>query len=407
MGLDSEPDDALIAAAEAAASWAHARRAKWTNAPLPVPEPGSGFEDIEFEFEPQPAPVATPPKAPPPPVASPPAPVAAAPPLAPPPVAQAPPVVVLPPAVPPRRIASEDFVLPEHVVPASPPPVPPPAAPAQAPAPPASARIAEKVRGLGEPLRQWLPRIAAVAALGAIVFAGVRYLPGVLASFTARKAAVEAPAQKPSGPPPAARKTTGALSVKSTPGGAQVLVDGKPRGVTPLALNDISPGRHDVVLRSAEGTVRRSVTVTANNTATIEEAIFSGWVSVLSPIEVEIVENGRVLRPDDRSQIMLPPGVHDLRFSNKTLGYDATRQIEVKPGEATTIRVTPEPCLVTVTTNEPAEVLIDGKRIGDAPLLGVGVPLGTHELVVHRLAGGERRYTVTLGTAPYTLHVDF
>ena len=402
MGLDPEPDDALIAAAEAAASWAHARRAKWTKEPLPAPESASAFEEIEFEFEPPPTPVA-PPVAPPPPVASAPPPVAPAPP----PVAPAPPVVVPLPVAAPRPIASEDFVLPEHVVPPPPPPVPPPVAPGQTPAPAASARVAETVRGLGEPLRQWLPRIAAVAALGAVVFAGVRYVPSALSTFTEKKNEVEPPRPKPAGPPPAARKATGTLSVKSTPVGAQVLVDGKPRGVTPLALTEVSPGRHDVELRSAEGTVRRSVTVSANNTATIEEAIFSGWVSVLSPIEVEIVENGRVLRPDERSQIMLPPGVHDLRFANKTLGYDAVRQVEVKPGEATTIRLTLEPCRVTVTTSEPAEVLVDGTRLGDAPLMGVGVPVGTHELVVRRLAGGERRYTVTLGVAPYTLHVDF
>jgi len=207
-------------------------------------------------------------------------------------------------------------------------------------------------------------------------------------------------------PPAAAARKTGTLNVSSTPT-AQVILDGKARGVTPLTLSDVAPGRHEVVLRSQDGTVRRTVTVAANGAVNIEEAIFAGWVSVLSPFEVEVAENGRVLRPDDRSQIMLPPGAHDLRFANKTLGYATTQKVEVNPGEGTTIRLTPEPCRVTVTTNEPAEVSIDGNKIGDVPLLGVGVPLGTHEIVVRRLAGGERRYTVTLGTAPYTLRVDF
>jgi len=397
VGLDVDPDDALIAAAEAAASWAHARRAKWTKEPLRMPESASAFEEVEFEFEPQPEPMARPPA--PPPVAAKPPPVAAKPPTpAPPPPKPpppAPPAIEWPTAVEPEPIAAPVAV--------------PTPAPIRAEAPAKRAPTAGAARGLAEPLRKWLPRVAAVAGLGAVVFAGVKYVPSLIpASTTKPKPAEPGRTKAAAAPAPAAPvKRTGSLSVKSTPDGAQVILDGKPRGVTPLTLSDVSPGKHDVVLRSTEGTVRRSVTVAANGTANIEEAIFSGWISVLSPIEVEIAEGGRVLRPDERSQIMLPPGVHDLRFSNKTLGYDATRQIEVKPGEATTIRVTPEPCLVTVTTNEPAEVLIDGKRIGDAPLLGVGVPLGTHELVVHRLAGGERRYTVTLGTAPYTLHVDF
>jgi len=392
--LDADPDDALIAAAEAAASWAHARRAKWTKEPLRMPESASAFEEVEFEFEPQPAPVAPPPAplpaaAAPPPAVRPPTPV-------PPPRPQPPPPVIeWPTAAEPEPLAAPVAV--------------PPPTPIRAEAPAKRARAAEAARGLAEPLKKWLPRVAAVAGLGAVVVAGVKYVPSLIPASTTKPKPAEPTRSKPAAgtaASPVARKPTGTLSVTSTPA-ALVLVDGKPRGTTPLTLSDVAPGKHDVVLRSDAGTVRRSVTVAANGTASIEEAIFSGWISVLSPFEVEIAEGGRVLRPDERSQIMLPPGVHDLRFSNKALGYDATRQVEVKPGEAVTIRLTPEPCLVTVTTNEPAEVLIDGKRIGDAPLLGVGVPLGTHELVVHRLAGGERRYTVTLGTAPYTLHVDF
>ena len=396
MGLEPDPDDSLIAAAEAAASWAHARRAKWTKEPLRVPESASTFSEIEFEFEQESAVVSPPPVAPQPPVAPKP------PPVVPPPPPAAPTPSVARPLVFewPTAVEAEPIAAP---VPA---PVP---TPGRRETPAASARVAGAARGLAEPLRQWLPRIAAVAALGAAVFAGVRYLPGLISTGASKLKPAATARPKPAATPSAtvARKATGALNVKSTPIGAQVIVDGKPRGVTPLALNDVSPGHHEIVLRSDAGIVRRGVTVTANGTADIDEAIFSGWISVLSPIEVEIVENGRVLRPDERSQIMLPPGVHDLRFANKALGYDTVRQVEVKPGEATNIRLTPEPGKVTVTTSEPAEVWIDGNRIGDAPLMGVGVPLGTHELVVKRNAGGERRYTVTIGVAPYTLFVDF
>jgi hypothetical protein len=113
------------------------------------------------------------------------------------------------------------------------------------------------------------------------------------------------------------------------------------------------------------------------------------------------------MRPDDRNQIMLPPGAHTLRFVNRTLGYDESRRVEVKPGEGTPIRLTPEPSRLSITATEPAEVWLDGARIGDAPLTGVAVPLGTHEIIVRRAAGGERRFTVSIGVAPFQLHVDF
>ena len=35
------------------------------------------------------------------------------------------------------------------------------------------------------------------------------------------------------------------------------------------------------------------------------------------------------------------------------------------------------------------------------------VPLGSHEIVVKRAGGGDRRITATVTVNPYTLHVDF
>jgi hypothetical protein len=60
-----------------------------------------------------------------------------------------------------------------------------------------------------------------------------------------------------------------------------------------------------------------------------------------------------------------------------------------------------------VTASEPAEVLVDGVRAGDAPLADFPVDVGTREIVVRRAAGGERRVTVTITVKPYTLNVDF
>jgi hypothetical protein len=186
-----------------------------------------------------------------------------------------------------------------------------------------------------------------------------------------------------------------------------VLVDGKARGVTPLTLADLSPGRHEVSLESNAGTVRRSVTVIANETAEIDESIFSGWVAVYAPFEVAISENGRVLRPDERNQFLLPPGMHQIRLTNRRLAYDSVQQVEVKPGETIAVRLTPDPSTMTVTASEAAEVWLDGVRVGGTPLTALPVPLGTHDLVVKRAAGGERRFPITIGVNPFTLHVDF
>jgi hypothetical protein len=264
---------------------------------------------------------------------------------------------------------------------------------------------AEPTGAPGRPIVKWLV-VAAVAAsliVGAVV--AWSYLSNALPASTTRPAvADQSTGGRPSAP---ARKASGALRVSSTPAGAQVIVDGKARGVTPLTLPDLSAGRHTVELKSDAGTVRRTVTVGANETAAVEESIFSGWVTVYSPFEVVITEGGRVLRADDRNQVMLPPGTHELRLSNRALGYQAVRQVEVKPGESANVRVTPGPSSLTVTANEAAQVWVDGTRVGETPLNGTPVTLGTHEVVVKSTTGSERRFTVTIGVNPFTLNVDF
>jgi hypothetical protein len=251
---------------------------------------------------------------------------------------------------------------------------------------------------------------AAAVALGALAFVIVQYLSKPALVPPSRTMAVEPAAVRPSAAAAAAaagRKATGLLHVVSTPTGAKVVVDTRPRGVTPLTLTDLSPGRHEVVLESDAGTVHRTVRVAANETAEMNESIFSGWLVVYAPFEVAIFEGGRVLQPDGRNQIMLPSGNHELRMTNRALAFEMVRQVEVKPGEGTTLRLIPPASTLTVTASDAAEVWLDGARLGETPLNGAPIALGTHELVVRRMAGGERRYTVTIGANPFTLNVDF
>jgi hypothetical protein len=232
-------------------------------------------------------------------------------------------------------------------------------------------------------------------------------LPNVWNAVPASTVRTKAPEPVQASPTAATRKATGGLRVTSTPAGARVLVDGKPRGVTPLTLTDLIPGRHTVGVKSNAGSVERIVTVAANETADIDESIFPGWIAVYSPFDLTIIEGGRVLRPDERGQVMLPPGTHELRLGNKALTFEEVRQIDVKPGETTVVRLTPSPSTLTVTASEAAEVWLDGTRVGETPVDALPAPLGTHEVVVKRATGPERRFTITIGVSPFTLNVDF
>jgi hypothetical protein len=355
-----DPQDGLISAAHAAASWARARRASWTSAPL------------TGDAAPPPAPEAR---------------------------------FVLEPAAPETAFVLDSVAagLPLTAETAPVPIVPASSVPPILGNQPGATAAAPRTPVLSAPVRRWFARGAIAAALVGAVVVGGQYLWSAWLARPARTPSVE---PKPAGST-AARPPAGSLRVSSTPAGAQVVVDGKVRGVTPLDLTGLSPGRHDVTLQGDAGTIRRTVTVDADATATIDEAIFSGFVTVHSPFEVTVTEKGRVLRADDRQQIMLPAGAHELRLGNRALGYDVVRQVDVKPGDVTNLQLTPDPSTLTVTAAEAAEVWLDGTRLGETPLNAAAVPLGVHEIVVKRAAGGERRFTVTIGARPFTLNVDF
>jgi hypothetical protein len=201
-------------------------------------------------------------------------------------------------------------------------------------------------------------------------------------------------------------KRVGTLSVQSEPKGATVVLDGKERGATPITLDDLPVGAHALVLQSGAGTLKRTVTIAEDKTLEVKEAIFSGWLQLSSPIELQINDGKTSLRLDDRNQTLLKPGVHELRFSNKALGFVEVRKVEVKPGETLPVTIAPAPSLLSVTATEPSEVLIDGERVGATPLTDVPVAIGTRDVTV-RSATDVRRKTITVTVEPTVLDIDF
>ena len=320
------------------------------------------------------------------------------------------------------------------------------------PAPSMMLKAAAAAREWQEPIVSWLPRVGALAVLIAMVAGGVRYWPSLQAELTSGEVALE------TGPPgsqvlidgtlagttPFTAKVsrgrhtiefrsgemtrteelvvgarehlvervdwtttpTGALQVESDPAGARVLVDGVLRGKTPLTVEGLSVGNHDVVIENPEGSVRRSVTIADGKTAELNESIFSGTLAVFSPFEIEISEGTRQIRLDDRGRTTLPAGPHRLRFQNPAFGYDELRTVDIKPGETGTVNLMPQ-TTITISSTAPAEVTIDGARVGDAPIQNLKINLGTRIITLKTAAGDERRFSVTATAKPVQLDVDF
>jgi hypothetical protein len=194
----------------------------------------------------------------------------------------------------------------------------------------------------------------------------------------------------------------------SEPTGATVTVDGKNRGITPLTMDDLALGPHVLVFEHAAGTVRRSVKLKANETLTLNVSVYSGWLTLFAPVELQITEDGQQLTLDEHNRVMLSSGHHELQLVNRELGYRGTHIVEVQPGEMTVSTIVlPKTTLSVTSAPGTAEVWIDGVKTGDTPLVNAPVNLGTREVVLRSPTLGVRHLAVTATVKPSQVHVDF
>ena len=252
----------------------------------------------------------------------------------------------------------------------------------------------------GERRMPWKVVAAAVVILAGGGYAAFSMWP----VSTAKPAAVSAAA---TAAPAAATvaSTTGRVEIATEPAGARVLFDGKPAGVSPASVPDVSPGRHVVTVLAEAGTVKRTVKVEAGATARVEISIFSGFAAISAPIIVEVSEGGRNLGTSE-NHIMLTPGRHELRLTNKDLHYTTTETVDVEPGEVKEVKLDPKGA-ANINAQPWAEVWIDGTRVGDTPIANLELPLGSREIVFRNPQFGERKVmaTITAGS-PASISVD-
>jgi PEGA domain len=206
----------------------------------------------------------------------------------------------------------------------------------------------------------------------------------------------------------------GRLSVVTEPPGAKVSIDGHPHGVAPLVAADLTAEEHTVTVANDSGSSERKVIVTPGNTASVMFALSSktsgpvgGWLSVSSPFDVEVAENNDVIGASRASRIMLAAGRHDVVLTNRSLGYQEARKIEVIAGKTTTLRIEPPHVSISVNARPWADVLLDGASIGQTPIANLLVSVGSHELVFRNPQLGERTQTVLVtATGPNRIATD-
>jgi hypothetical protein len=172
----------------------------------------------------------------------------------------------------------------------------------------------------------------------------------------------------------AGSKTIDALSmakllISSTPPDCEVFVDGTPRGRTDaegkLALPDLSPGQHHVILkkpsyRDAEQTV---VLAAAQETSfTMKLELSAGFLTVQPNISGATIEVERLGKfTNSTSDLQCPPGKYTVTVSvprYKTI----TTTVDISPGVKTNLPVSlePDPAAVGQLLKEGRELYLQG-----------------------------------------------
>ncbi|HXD73828.1 MAG TPA: hypothetical protein VN628_08835 [Vicinamibacterales bacterium] len=253
---------------------------------------------------------------------------------------------------------------------------------------------------------RWLVRGAVLASIAALVYVAALNRGQLESRWDhVAEAAVTAANRPPmTRPQPVVLPAgIGRVTINSSTA-ATVTVDGTARGAAPVTL-DLPAGAHRMLLRSPDGSVDRAFRVTAGEITEVNEGIFPGWVALTTPIDVTLSEKGQPLKRDERGWAILAPGPHEIHLDNAALGVHEVRKVVVTPGDTTRMSFAPHTSTMSLTTNELADVWIDGTSYGQAPLVDQPIAIGVHDVRL-RSAAHERWLRVRATTQPVTVNVD-
>ena len=130
------------------------------------------------------------------------------------------------------------------------------------------------------------------------------------------------------------------MNITTDPAGARVLVDGEPRGTSPLSVTGLSAANHKVTVVSDGGTVRHGrllteagVTSSARRCAAQDRSgLGPDGCAVSAPFEVQAIERGDVIGSSASPRFMVRLARTKWTSSTSTLGYARTQTDRGEPG---------------------------------------------------------------------------
>lgn len=229
-------------------------------------------------------------------------------------------------------------------------------------------------------------------------------------------------AGRPISAPPAAAQ----VNVVTNDPGAPVMVDGQLAGVTPLDVS-ISPEVRSIRVGTSLPSVAKQEMVvgsTGQETNGLEtgrehggadsqpRAVLAppdraGGIRISTPIELEVFEGDRRLGSTATGIVPAAAGRHEVDLINSVVGFRSRQVVDVRAGQVVALTVSPPNGRININAVPWAEVLIDGKPVGETPIGNLSIPLGEHEIIFrHPQLGEVRRAAIVRSDAVTRVSVN-
>ena len=185
-------------------------------------------------------------------------------------------------------------------------------------------------------------------------------------------------------------KGDGRLNVSTTPW-SEVYVDGEFLGNTPIQGHRLEPGKHTIKLVNEGLGVSESLSVTIEDgmdttiTKQLKSKPKTGTLSVTAQPWAKVYVNGVELGNTPIVKHRLEPGKHKVKLVNDELGITKTFSVKIAKGKDTklvknlTEKGDKGPTgTLSVTTTPWTTVWVDGKKVGNSPLIKHKLKAGKH-----------------------------
>lgn len=203
---------------------------------------------------------------------------------------------------------------------------------------------------------------------------------------------------------------TGSLLIRADVTGIPVLIDGQPRGGTPLVVDGLTEGEHVVEIRSqGEGyqPFSQVVTIRADARATVDATIRVapdlGSLRFIANVPGAIISlDGVDIGVAPAAKGALTPGEHSVMA--RATGYESVMQsVTVIAGRERVVSIrfttaSTDVARILIRASVPeATVTIDGEDYGNPPITIEPAEFGTHSVVVRAPGFREVRRTCSVG----------